>query len=509
MSELSGTNTDLAGGGATCPPQARKFVLVSAILASSMGFIDTSVVSLALPVIRSDLDANLLDAQWITNAYLLFLASLVLVGGAAGDVFGVRKVFAIGVAVFMVTSALCALAWDENSLIVMRGAQGIGAALMVPGSLSIIAKAYPRETRGQVIGTWAAFSSITTALGPIIGSLILSYGEDWMWRLIFAINVPLGLCVLAMLFLKVPADRGESGRRLDFGGGLLATLALGAFSWGLTAYGPEAGADFLPPSYWLVFGAGFSIIFLWWEKRARQPMIKLELFRSRAFSGANIYTLVLFLAFNAVLFFLPMTLVTAWDALEWQASLMLAPLSIFIGGMSRASGQFSDRFGPRVPLTVGALMLAISYLALALTMPLMNLWFVTLPIMCVNAFGMGLLVSPLSSAIMKAAPESDTGLASGVNNAVARSAGLISVAAFGALAGTVFAGSIDPAVTGQMENMGFGAFVTSGATDVLKEAHTDATNRAFQVVAIFCSAISLFAAVIGWVTQPDVRQSPQ
>ncbi|MEX0345222.1 MAG: MFS transporter [Rhizobiaceae bacterium] len=507
MSELSGISTDTTGEGATCPPQARKFVLVSAILASSMGFIDTSVVSLALPAIRSDLDATLVDAQWITNAYMLFLASLVLVGGAAGDVFGVRKVFATGVAVFVVTSALCALAWDENSLIVMRGAQGIGAALMVPGSLSIIAKAYPRETRGQAIGTWAAFSSITTALGPIIGSLILSYGEDWMWRLIFAINVPFGLGVLAMLFLKVPADRGDSGRRLDFGGGLLATLALGSFSWGLTAYGPEAASDVLPPAYWLALGAALSILFLWWEKRARQPMIKLELFRSPAFAGANVYTLVLFLAFNAILFFLPMTLVTAWDALEWQASLMLAPLSVFIGAMSRASGKFSDRFGPRVPLTAGALMLALSYLALALTMPLMNMWFVTLPIMCVNAFGMGLLVSPLSSSIMKAAPENDTGLASGVNNAVARSAGLVSIAAFGALAGTVFSGSIDPVVTGDLEGVGFGAFIPADATDALKMAHADATNWAFQVVAIFCAAISLLAAAIGWVSQPGMRQS--
>ncbi len=483
--------------GAICPPQARKYVLMSAILASSMGFIDSSVVSLAVPAMRADLGASLIDAQWITNAYLLFLASLVLVGGAAGDVFGVRKIFTLGISVFVVTSALCALAPDEDTLILIRGAQGVGAGLMVPGSLSIIAKSYPTEIRGRAIGTWAAFSSITTALGPIVGSLVLSYGADWMWRLIFAINVPIGLIVLAMLFVKVPADRGSGGRRLDLPGACLATLALGAFAWGLTAFGPDGASDKVHPVVWLTTGVGLSLLFLWWERRAPQPMVKLEMFRSGAFAGANVYTLVLFLAFNAVLFYLPMTLVTAWSALEWQASLMLAPLSIFIGGFSRAAGRFSDLYGPRVPVTVGALLLGVSCAALALTMPLKQLWTVTFPIMCLNGLGMGFLISPLSTAVMQAAPDEDAGLASGVNNAIARSAGMMAVAAFGAIAGIVFTNATDG-----VPGLEFGAFAPDGATASDLTMHMAATNRAFQVIAASCAGLCFVAAAIGWATQP-------
>ena len=485
---------------AVCPPHARKYVLLSAILASSMGFIDSSVVSLAVPAMRADLGASLADAQWITNAYMLFLASLVLVGGAAGDIFGVRKVFALGVSIFVSTSALCALAPDENSLIVMRGAQGVGAGLMVPGSLSIIAKSFPSEIRGRAIGTWAAFSSVTTAMGPIIGSLVLSYGADWMWRLIFAINVPVGLFVLAMLYLKVPADRGTGGRRLDLPGAVLATLSLGAFAWGLTAFGPDAASDMFHPVVWLASGLALSLMFLFWERRAPQPMVKLEMFRSSAFSGANFYTLVLFLAFNAVLFFLPMTLVTAWGALEWQASLMLAPLSIFIGGLSRASGRFSDRYGPRVPVTIGALLLGVSCAALALTMPMMQMWTVTFPIMCLNGLGMAFLVSPLSTAVMQAAPDEDAGLASGVNNAIARSAGMMAVAAFGALAGIVFS-----SVAGGVPGLEFGAFAPDGISAADFEIHIAATNRAFQTIASCSAAFCFLAAAIGWATQPGSK----
>lgn len=481
-----------------CPPNARKYVLVAAILASSMGFIDSSVVSLAIPSMRSDLGANLADAQWITNAYMLFLASLVLAGGAAGDVFGVRKVFGLGVGLFMVTSALCAVAPNADALIILRGAQGLSAALMVPGSLSIIAKAYPPEIRGRAIGTWAAFSSITTALGPIVGSLVLSYGADWMWRLIFAINVPFGLIVLAILYLKVPGDRPLASRQLDLTGAILATLALGAFAWGLTAYGPDASAGILPPGVWLAIGAILSVAFLWWERRAAQPMVRLDLFSSRAFAGANLFTLVLFLAFNAVLFFLPMTLITGWGILEWEASLMLAPLSVFIGGLSGLSGRFSDRYGPRLPLTAGAALLGLSYLLLALTMPMMQLWTVTFPIMCLNGLGMGILVSPLSAAVMQAAPDDDAGLASGVNNAIARSAGLLAVAAFGAIAGLVFA-----TVAGGSSGLEFGAFVPAQADAEAVGVHLAATNRAFQVIAGCCAVVSFLAAATSWATQPS------
>lgn len=480
-----------------CPPEARRFVLISAILASGMGFIDGSVVSLAMPAMRADLSASLVDAQWISNSYMLFLSALVLLGGAAGDVFGVRRVFAAGIAVFMTTSAACALAPDASTLIVMRALQGVGAAFMVPGSLAIIAKSYPPETRGRAIGIWAAYASLTAAIGPFIGGMLLTFGEAWMWRLIFAINVPIGLVALVMIFSKVPDDRPSQRRRLDYPGAVLATSSLGLIAWGLTAFGLSADSLLVSPWIWLIAGCLLGAGFIAWERRAKAPMVKLELFRSRAFSGANIYTLILFFAFSAVLFFLPMTLISAWGAHEWQVSVLLLPLSIFIAGMSGWAGRRADKEGPRLLLTAGAALVALSFMLVALTMPLMQLWFVTFPALAVMGLGMGLAVTPLSTAVMMAAPDEDSGLASGVNNAVARAAGLIAVAAMGAVAGLVFANALPGA------NLEFGTLVKGAVAGVTEEARIAATNHAFAVVAWVSAGTCLIAALIAWTTQPS------
>lgn len=486
-----------------CPPAARRFVLVSAILASSMGFIDGSVVSLAMPVIRADLGASLVDAQWISNSYMLFLSALVLIGGAAGDVFGVRNIFAAGILLFIVTSAVCALAPSADLLILARAAQGIGAALMVPGSLAIIAKAYPGETRGQAIGTWAAFSSLTTAMGPFIGGMVLSFGEPWMWRLIFAINAPIGLVVLVMLWAKVPRDRPTSKRRLDIGGAFLATVSLGLMAWGLTSIGLPAEQAMVPPAATLAAGAALFAGFVWWETRVGAPMVKLELFRSKAFSGANVYTLILFLGFNAILFFLPMTIVSAWGAKEWEASLLFLPLSISMAFLSSAMGRLADRIGPRLQLTAGAAVVAIACVALALTMPLMQLWSVTFPILVVKGLGMATLISPLSAAVMRATPDEDTGLASGVNNAVARAAGLIAVAALGAVAALVFAAGVG----GPMPGVEFGALPGSALDPTVDSRRIAATNQAFSTIALISAAMCALAAAIAWFTQPGTASS--
>ena len=484
-----------------CPVESRRFVLVAAILASSMGFIDGTVVSLAMPAIRADLGASLVDAQWISNGYMLFLSALVLLGGAAGDVFGVRNIFATGIALFMVMSLACALAPDARTLIIMRGAQGFGAALMVPGSLAIIAKAYPSDTRGRAIGQWAAFSSLTTAMGPFIGGLVLSFGAEWMWRLIFAINAPIGLVALAMLYLRVPQDRPDGKRRLDMLGAVLATTSLGLLAWGLTAFGMPESERGGPPLYWIVAGVILFAGFIRWEKTTSAPMVKLELFRSRAFAGANVYTLILFVAFGAMLFFLPMTLVTAWGKHEWQASLAMLPLSLAIATFSGRSGRLADRIGPRLPLSLGAAIVGVGYAGLAITTPLMMLWEVTVPVYLLGAAGMALLISPLSAAVMLATPDADTGLASGVNNAVARAAGLIAVAAFGAMASLVFASVAGGALPG----IEFGQKVTTALDPAAEALRVAAANRAFQAIAAAASAICFLAAAIAWFTQPSWR----
>lgn len=482
-----------------CPPHARPFVLVAAILASSMGFIDGTVVSLAMPAIRADLGASLIEAQWIANSYMLMLAALVLFGGASGDVFGVRNIFLAGIAVFMVTSLACAVAPDGHSLAWLRAAQGAGAAFMVPGSLAIIAKSYPPAERGRAIGTWAAFSSLTTALGPFIGGMMLSFGDPWVWRLIFAINVPIGLLAVALLLLRVPVDRPVARRPLDVPGAVLATLGLGLVAWGLTAFGAPAEDRRVHPLAWIALGVLVLAGFILWERRTRVPMVKLDLFRIRAFAGANLYTLLLFFGFNGVLFFLPMTLVSAWGAAEWQASLLLLPLSLAIATLSGWAGRLSDRIGPRLPLTVGALLVAASFAAVALTMPLMLLWTATFPALLLLAIGMGLLVSPLSSAVMLATPDEDTGLASGVNNALARAAGLLAIAALGAVAGIVFNAQA-PGIA-----MEFGIAPMTPLDAELDGLRVAASNRAFQAIAAVSSLMCLAGAAVAWATQPDLR----
>ena len=481
-----------------CTPESRRFALVAAILASSMGFIDGSVVALAMPAIRADLDAGLVDAQWISNGYMLFLSALVLIGGAAGDVFGVRNLFASGIVLFMATSLACALAPDAGTLIVMRALQGVGAAVMVPGSLALIAKSYPAASRGQAIGIWAAYSSLTTAAGPFVGGMVLSFGADWMWRTIFAINIPIGLVALAMLLRRVPQDRPAERRPLDLAGALLATAGLGLMAWGLTEFGLAEAERTVSPVLALTAGAAIFVLFILWERRARVPMVKLGLFASRAFSGANLYTLFLFFALGAVLFFLPMTVVSAWGAPEWQASLMMLPLSLAIALFSGRAGRLADRKGPRLLLTVGALLVGLSYAGLAATASLMMMWQVWFPILFLQAAGMAMLVSPLSAAVMLATPDADTGLASGVNNAVARAAGLMAVAGLGAVASLAFSGIAE----GRLPGVEFGARLEIPLDAAAQALRLEATNAAFGAVAAIAAAACLLAAVIAWTTQP-------
>ena len=271
-------------------------MLFAAILASALGFIDGTVVSIAIPAIRSDIGATFADAQWISNAYAVTLSALILAGGAAGDNFGLRRTFVIGIVLFIMASLACALAPGPSSLIAARAVQGIGAAIMVPGSLAIIAKAYPKEERGRAIGIWAASSALTTALGPVIGGLILSTFGAGVWRLIFAINLPLGAVAVYLLLFKVPADKPAERRDLDLSGAAIATAGLGALAYGLTALSSgDAGSIVLPLAF-VVVGIFVFVGFILWERRQHDPMVDLSFFRSGAFSGANAATFFLYFA---------------------------------------------------------------------------------------------------------------------------------------------------------------------------------------------------------------------
>lgn len=480
-----------------CPAERRRFVLIAAILASSMGFIDGSVISIATPAIRADLGATLADAQWVSNSYMLFLASLLLIGGAAGDRFGLRRVFGLGIILFVGASMVCAAAPNPVFLIVARAVQGLGAAFMVPGSLAIIAKAYPKAERGRAIGIWAAASSLTTILGPILGGLMLTVLGDWSWRLIFAINLPLGGVALGLLYLRVPADQPEAGRRLDIVGGGLVTASLLLLALGLTG-GGENGAPML--SQLVLYCSGglvLLVLFLVWEARTRAPMLPLRLFGKIGFSGAQGLTFALYFSLAAVMFFLPMTLIGGWGASAAEVSILLLPLGIALTVLSPWAGHLADKVGPGPMIAFGSLLVAISFAILGLTTPLQNVWLVVFPLMALFGIGMGFVVSPLSTAVMTSVEDRDTGIASGVNNAVARVAGLFAVAAMGGVVAFVFERTL-----GQIAELPvfFGVVPATPLPPDVEATRLAATNAAFAAVCYITAALSLLSGVIAWLT---------
>jgi EmrB/QacA subfamily drug resistance transporter len=402
-----------------------KWVLPAAILGSSLGFIDGTVVNVALPAIRADLGTSLAALQWVVNGYMLTLASLILLGGAAGDRFGRRRVFLVGLASFVAASVACGLAPGPAWLIGARLVQGIAAALLTPSSLAIISAAYTGEARAGAIGTWAAAAAITTALGPPLGGWLV---DAIGWRAIFFINVPIG--VLAWVFgSKLPADqRATSDEPLDLRGGLLAVVALGALSYGLVALGEGkqamaaiALAMSLPATAW----------FIRTQTHARAPMMPLELFRNRTFTGANVLTVVLYAALSAALFLLPLMLVEVQRYSAAAAGASFLPMSIIMGAGSRWSGRLVPRIGVRSQLVLGQAIAGAAYVILAISVHRSSYWTGFLPGLVVLAAGMTLCVPPLTTTVFDSSPDERSGTASGINNAAARAGGLLAIAAIG------------------------------------------------------------------------------
>jgi EmrB/QacA subfamily drug resistance transporter len=479
------------------PADRRFHVLVAAILASSMAFIDGSVLAIAAPAIRADLGASLADVQWVSNGYMLFLASLLLIGGAAGDRFGLRNTFASGIILFTAASLACALAPSAPFLIGARAVQGVGAALMVPGSLAIIAKAYPRQERGKAIGLWSSFSSLTTILGPVIGGLVLTALGDWSWRLVFAINLPLGGIALAVLWLRVPADAPDRSRPIDLVGGALATAGLLLVAFGLT--GTASGAPLLSNvALYTGLGVAFLAAFLFWEARAKHPMLPLHHFGRRQFSGAHGLTFTLYLALAAISFFLPMALIGGWGATAAEVSIVFLPLGILLTVLSSPAGRLSDRIGPGPMIAGGATIVAVAFALMALLAPLQNIWLAVLPPMVLLGLGMSGVVSPLSAAVMTSVDDHDTGLASGVNNAVARVAGLLAVALMGGIAAVVFERALGPAAE---LSLFFGLMPAEALPPDAEALRVAASNAAFATIAWCNAALALLSAAIAWFTQ--------
>lgn len=405
-----------------------------------MAFIDGTVVNVALPALQSAFLASIADVQWVVEAYALLLAALLLAGGSLGDRFGRRKVYVVGVAIFAVASAWCGLARNIDMLVWARSIQGLGAALLVPGSLALITASFPESTRGQAIGTWSGFSAITAAIGPVIGGWLIEHST---WRWVFFLNLPLALTVI-LLSARVPESRNErASHHLDWLGAMLATLGLAGVTYALIEWPARARHDGTLIAAAAGFGAAALAAFVAVEHWSKAPMVSLKLFRSRNFAGANLLTLFLYASLGGLMFFFPMDLIQIQHYTATQAGMAFLPFVAIMFGLSRWAGGLVARYGSRLPLTVGPLVAACSFALFAVAPQNGNYWAAFFPAVLVMGLGMAISVAPLTTTVMNAVPDSESGVASGINNAVSRLAALLAVAAFGAILVTVFNHSLD------------------------------------------------------------------
>ncbi len=493
--------------------------MVATILGSSLAFIDGSIVNVAQGAIQKGLSMDSAALVWVVEAYLLLVAALILVSGALGDRYGYRKMFGLGVVIFSIASILCALSSSGAMLIAARALQGVGGALLTPNSLALLSASFEGEARGQAIGTWSALTSVAGVIGPLLGGWLIGVLS---WHAAFWINVPLAAAVLALLYFAVPrgesAESAPSSRMPDLPGAILATLGLGGVVYGLIEAGRKGFAQlevWLP----LLLGVAFLASFLAWEARAKHPMLPLSLFKSRLFSGANLLTFLLYGALGAVGYFVPQNLLLIQGFSPLEAGAALLPLTVLLGLLSRWAGGLAAKNGPRVFLTLGPTLTGVGLALLALPGVQANYWTGFLPGVAVMGLGMALVVSPLTSVIFAAVDKNQSGIASGVNTAVARAASLVAIAGLGLLVTSGFSRSLSqrleglntpPAIRATLQknaNKLAALEVPKNTDPALKKSLEDAIKTSYvdgyRQMMLLAALLALLSGAVGWFSSPS------
>jgi EmrB/QacA subfamily drug resistance transporter len=477
-----------------------------------MAFIDGTVVNVTLPALQRSLGATLAGSQWIVEAYELMLAAFLLVGGSAGDRFGRRRVFVIGVLIFTASSAVCGLSSSVAMLISARAFQGVGGALLIPGSLALLSASFDKEQRGRAIGTWSGFTAITSALGPVVGGFLIDHGS---WRYAFFLNVPLGLVVVVLTFRFIPETRNESAPgAIDWLGSVLAALALGSIVYALIGSQSRGWTD-----PWVLGALAIGCLtlpaFLLLEAHQPAPLLPLNLFRSSDFAGANLLTLLLYAALGGSLFFFPLNLIQVQGYSAAAAGGALLPFVLLMFVLSHWAGGLVERRGAKLPLVIGPAIAACGFALFAVPYTGGTYWLTFFPAAVVLGFGMAITVAPLTTTVMEAVDPGAVGIASGVNNAVASVAGLLAIASFGMvmfatfnaelrreLAAANVAPPIAEAVIAQRAKLGAiepPSDVSAGTRGTIRRAVAGAFVSGFRRIMSIAAFLALVSAISAWL----------